>query len=53
MKIWYIECTVEELRANRGIMDGVVDAMTDMFNGVFGNCKPVFDEEDVEEGDDE
>lgn len=51
MKIWYIECTEEELRANRGIMDNVVDAMSNMFNGVFGNCKPAFDEEADEESE--
>ena len=26
MKIFMIECTEDELRANRGIMDAVVDA---------------------------
>ena len=51
MKIWYLECTVEELRANRGIMDNVVDAMSNMFNGVFGNCRTIVDEEKEEEED--
>lgn len=40
MKIWYVECTEEELRANRGIMDSVVDAMQGMFGSIYGTYNP-------------
>jgi hypothetical protein len=52
MKIFYIECTEEELRANRGIMDAIVDAVSGLMNGVYGNCTPATNEEDEEKGDD-
>lgn len=45
MKIWYLECTEEELKANRGIMDSVVDAINSMCQGIFGDCTPVYEEE--------
>jgi len=52
MKIVYIECTEDELRANRGIMDAVVDAVGGLLSGVYGNCAPVIGpNEEVEEGE--
>ena len=51
MKIFYIECNKEELSANRGIMDAIVDAVSGLFSGVYGNCTPAMPEDD--EGEDE
>lgn len=51
MKIFYIECNKEELSANRGIMDAIVDAVSGLCSGVFGNYTPAMPEED--EGDNE
>ena len=38
MKIFMIECTEDELRANRGIMDAVVDVCRGLMNSVYGTC---------------
>lgn len=46
MKIFYIECNKEELSANSGIMDAIVDAVSGLFSGVYGNCTPAMPEED-------
>ena len=40
MKIFYIECTEEELRANRGIMDAIVDACSGLLGGIYGSYTP-------------
>ena len=40
MKIFMIECTADELRANRGIMDAVVDVCQDFANAFFGTITP-------------
>ena len=40
MKIFMIECTAEELKANRGIMDVVVDACRDFANAFYGTMPP-------------
>lgn len=40
MKIFMIECTAEELKANRGIMDAVVDACRDFANAFYGTMPP-------------
>ena len=40
MKIFMIECTAEELKANRGIMDAVVDACRDFANAFYGTIPP-------------
>lgn len=55
MKIVYLECSAEELKANRGIMDSIVDAVSDIFGGFYGNCVPTESEEpeDVTEEDEE
>lgn len=51
MKIFMIECTAEELRANRGIMDAVVDACRDFANAFYGTMPPfpIDQESDSEE----
>lgn len=36
MKIFMIECTEDELRANRGIMDAIIDACQGVVDTVFG-----------------
>ena len=46
MKIFMIECTEEELRANRGIMDAVVDVCRGLLSGVYGNCTPCYEKDD-------
>ena len=40
MKIFYLECTDDELRANRGIMDAIVDACSGIMSGLYGTCNP-------------
>ena len=37
MKIIYIECDAEELKANRGIMDSVIDLFGNISRSIFGN----------------
>ena len=46
MKIFYLECTEDELRANRGIMDAIVDACQGVINTLYGSHTPVSDEQD-------
>lgn len=41
MKVILFECTEEELKANRGIMNGIVDAMRDFTNRFWGTFTPV------------
>ena len=36
MKIMILECTEEELKANRGIMDDVTDALHGFLTGFYG-----------------
>ena len=55
MKIFILECTEEELKANRGIMDSIVDTMsrfTDAFWGSYSNkeycTNPDCDDDPVE-----
>lgn len=40
MKIFMIECTEDELRANRGIMDAIVDACQGAMDSFFGTVTP-------------
>ena len=49
MKIFMIECTEDELRANRGIMDAVVDVCSGLLSGVYGNCNPCCEESEEDE----
>lgn len=52
MKIFYVECTMDELAANRGIMDAIVDACSGLLNGLYGSCTPATnDDEDGEESE--
>ncbi len=37
MKMFILECTEDELRANRGLMDAVVDAAQGFINGFYGS----------------
>ena len=47
MKIFMFECTEDELRANRGLMDVIVDAASGILNTLYGNYTPnVSDTED-------
>ena len=48
MKIFILECTKDELRANRGIMDSIVDACQGAVNTFFGTITPCPTEQDVE-----
>ena len=49
MKIFALECTEGELRANRGIMDAIVDACQGVTNTFFGTIKPCCPEEREDE----
>ena len=40
MKIFILECTEDELRANRGIMDAIVDACQGVVNTFYGTITP-------------
>lgn len=40
MKIFILECTEDELRANRGIMDAIVDACQGVLNTFYGTTNP-------------
>ena len=54
MKILMIECNADELKANRGLMDAIVDACQGFMSGFYGSCNPVFtNEEDETETEDE
>ena len=47
MKIFMLECTEDELRANRWLMDVIVDAASGILNTFYGNYTPtVSDTED-------
>lgn len=52
MKIFYLECTRDELAVNRGIMDSIVDACSGLLNGLYGSYTPATnDDEDGEESE--
>ena len=40
MKMFILECTEDELRANRGIMDAIVDACQGAINTFYGSFSP-------------
>lgn len=40
MKLFILECTEDELRANRGIMDAIVDACRETMNAFYGTITP-------------
>ena len=48
MKLFVLECTEDELRANRGIMDAIVDACTGAINAFYGTITPCQTEQEVE-----
>ncbi len=52
MKVFYIECTEDELRANRGIMDTIVDACRGIVDAFYGTQTPVCKPEEPEESED-
>ena len=52
MRIIAIECDAEELKANRGIMDAIVDACSGLLNSFYGTYTPGAAEE-PEEGESE
>lgn len=52
MKIFYIECTEDELRANRGIMDAIVDACRGIVDAFYGTQTHVCKPEEPEESED-
>lgn len=55
MKILCVECTEDELRANRGIMDAIVDACQGFVNSFYGSYTPTLNEgqEENEESEEE
>ena len=48
MKIVYIECNAEEMKANRTFIDALVDIANGIVDGL--DFVPVSDEDDEEEG---
>lgn len=40
MKLFILECTEDELRANRGLMDDLVDACRGAINAFYGTTTP-------------
>ena len=48
MKIFILECTENELRANKGIMDAIVDACTGAINAFYGTINPCQTEQEDE-----
>lgn len=53
MKIFVLECTEDELRANRGIMDAIVDACQGFINTFYGTTTPCPIEQEDEEEEEE
>ena len=49
MKLFILECTEDELRANRGIMDALVDACRETMNAFCGTMTPCPTEQEDEE----
>lgn len=53
MKLFILECSEDELKANRGIMDSIMDACrgaVDMFYGTYTPC-PTEPEEEPQESE--
>lgn len=48
MKIFLLECTEDELRANRGIMDAIVDVCQGAMNTFYGTITPCPTEQEDE-----
>ena len=53
MKIVYIECNEDELKANRGLMDSIVDAVHGVLDSFYGTYNPPtnFDPDESDEGE--
>ena len=51
MKIFMLECTEDELRANRGFMDAIVDAASGILNTLYGNYTPTDTENEPQESE--
>ena len=48
MKMFILECTEDELKANRGIMDAIVDACQGIVNTFYGTTTPCPTEQEDE-----
>lgn len=54
MKMFYLELTEDELRANRGFMDAIVDAASGILNSLYGSYTPnVSDDEEIDNDDED
>lgn len=51
MKLMILDCTEDELRANRGIMDAIIDACQGVVNTFWGTTTPAPVEEEESEGE--
>ena len=52
MKLIILECTEEELKANRGILDAVVDAFQGAINTFYGSYTPSIPDDSAENEED-
>lgn len=53
MKIIMVEANAEEIRANKRVMDTIIDALSEMIDGVVKGDIPIGNEDDDEENKDD
>jgi len=53
VKVFYLEMTAEELKANRGFMDAIVDAASGILGSIYGTYTPAPMSEDADEEESE
>lgn len=53
MKIIMVEANAEEIRANKRVMDTIIDALSEMIDGVVKGDIPISNEDDDEENKDD
>ena len=49
MKIIMVEANAEEIRANKRVMDTIIDALSEMIDGVVSGDIPIDDEENKDD----
>ena len=53
MKIIMVEANAEEIRANKRVMDTIIDALSEMIDGVVKGDIPIGDTDDEADKDDD